>query len=100
MTWGLIITLGAAAYALKLLGAVIIGHRSVPAALQRCLLLIPAALLAALITKDTFTTGREIVLDARVVGLAVAAVLSWKRAPFAVTVFAGVGATALLRLVA
>ena len=100
MTWGLIITLGAAAYALKLLGAVVIGHRSVPAALQRCLLLIPAALLAALITKDTFTTGREIVLDARVVGLAVAAVLSWKRAPFAVTVFAGVGATALLRLVA
>jgi branched-subunit amino acid transport protein len=79
---------------------VVIGDRAVPPALQRCLLLIPAALLAALITKDTFTSGQEIVVDARLVGLAVAAVLSWRRAPFALTVFAGVGATALLRLVA
>jgi branched-subunit amino acid transport protein len=100
VTWALILSLGAAAYFLKLLGAVIIGHRSMPAALQRCLLLIPAALLAALITKDTFTSGREIVLDARIVGLTVAAVLSWRKAPFAVTVFAGVGATALFRLFA
>ena len=100
MSWALVVLLGAAAYFLKLLGAVIIGHRSVPAALQRCLLLIPAALLAALITKDTFTSGQQIVLDARVVGLGLAGFLSWRRAPFAVTVFAGVGATALLRLVA
>ncbi len=100
MTWTLVLLLGASAYALKALGAVIIGDRVVPPALQRCLLLIPAALLAALITKDTFTSGQEIVVDARLVGLAVAAVLSWRRAPFALTVFAGVGATALLRLVA
>ena len=100
MTWTLVLLLGASAYALKTLGAVVIGDRAVPPALQRCLLLIPAALLAALITKDTFTSGQEIVVDARLVGLAVAAVLSWRRAPFALTVFAGVGATALLRLVA
>jgi len=100
VTWTLVLLLGASAYALKALGAVIIGDRVVPPALQRCLLLIPAALLAALITKDTFTSGQEIVVDARLVGLAVAAVLSWRRAPFALTVFAGVGATALLRLVA
>ncbi len=98
MTWTLVLLLGASAYALKALGAVVIGDRAVPPALQRCLLLIPAALLAALITKDTFTSGQEIVVDARLVGLAVAAVLSWRRAPFALTVFAGVGATALLRL--
>jgi branched-subunit amino acid transport protein len=100
VTWTLVLLLGASAYALKALGAVVIGDRAVPPALQRCLLLIPAALLAALITKDTFTSGQEIVVDARIVGLAVAAVLSWRRAPFALTVFAGVGATALLRLVA
>lgn len=100
MTWTLVLLLGASAYALKALGAVVIGDRAVPPALQRCLLLIPAALLAALITKDTFTSGQEIVVDARLVGLAVAAVLSWRRAPFALTVFAGVGATALLRMVA
>lgn len=97
MTWTLILSLGAVAYLLKLLGAVIIGHRSMPAALQRCLLLIPAALLSALIAKDTFTQGQHVVVGARPVGLAVAALLSWRRAPFAVIVFAGVGATALVR---
>lgn len=97
MTWTLILSLGAVAYFLKLLGAVIIGHRSMPAALQRCLLLIPAALLSALIAKDTFTQGQHVVVGARPVGLAVAALLSWRRAPFAVIVFAGVGATALVR---
>lgn len=97
MTWTLILSLGAVAYFLRLVGAVIIGHRSMPAALQRCLLLIPAALLSALIAKDTFTQGQHVVVGARPVGLAVAALLSWRRAPFAVIVFAGVGATALVR---
>ena len=100
MSWTLVLSLGAVAYALKAAGALVLGRRRMPPALQRCLLLIPAALLAALITKDVFTTGRELAFDARVVGLAAAVVLSWRRAPFAVTVFVGVGATALLRAVA
>ena len=100
MTWTLVLCLGAVAYGLKALGALVLGRRRMPAAVQRCLLLIPAALLAALITKDVFTTGRELTLDARVVGLLTAVVLSWRRAPFAVTVFVGVGATALVRAVA
>lgn len=100
MTWTFILLLGAAAYSLKLVGAVLIGQRAMPAVLQRCLLLIPAALLSALIAKDTFTQGQSIVLGARPVGLAVAAFLSWKRAPFALIVVAGVGATAIVRAVA
>ncbi|MGA1362692.1 MAG: AzlD domain-containing protein [Ilumatobacteraceae bacterium] len=100
MTWGLVLSLGAVAYALKALGALVLGKRRMPVAVQRCLLLIPAALLAALIPKDEITTGRELTIDARLVGLLTAIVLSWRRAPFAVTVFAGVGATALLRAVA
>ena len=100
MTWTLILALAATAWGFKALGALVVGGRIMPDVVQRCLLLIPAALLAALITKDTFTSGQEIVVDARLVGLAVAAVLSWRRAPFALTVFAGVGATSLLRLVA
>ena len=45
-----------------------------PPVLERCLLLIPAALLAGLIAKDTFTVGQTIGIDARAAGLAVAAV--------------------------
>lgn len=100
MTWGLVLGLSAAAFALKFLGAVVIGQRAMAPALQRSLLLIPAALLAGLITKDTFTTGQEIVLDERALGLAVAVVATWRRLPFIVVIVLGVGSTALLRAVA
>lgn len=98
MSWSFIFLLAACAYALKLLGAVVIGQREMPLALQRCLLLIPAALLAGLIAKDTFTTGQHYAIDARAAGLAVAVLATWRRLPFAVVVIAGVGTTALIRV--
>lgn len=98
MSWTLVLALAMSAYALKLLGALIIGQREMPPVLQRCLLLIPAALLAGLITKDTFTTGQELGIDARAAGLAVAVVATWRRAPFALVVVGGVGTTAVIRL--
>jgi len=98
MSWALVLALSGAAYALKLLGAVIIGQRTMPPAIERCLLLIPAALLAGLIAKDTFTTGQSIGIDARAVGLAVAAVATWKKLPFAVIIVLGVGTVAVIRL--
>lgn len=100
MSWTLVLALGVVAYALKALGALVLGRRRMPMPVQRCLMLIPAALLAALITKDVFTSGRDLVVDARVAGLMAAVILSWRRAPFAVTVLVGVGTTALLRAVA
>ena len=98
MSWPFILLLAASAYVLKLLGAVIIGQRSMPKRLEATLMLIPAALLAGLITKDTFTSGQEIVLDARVAGVAVAVVATWRKLPLAVVIFLGVGTTALLRV--
>jgi branched-subunit amino acid transport protein len=97
MSWTLVLGLAISAYALKLLGAVILGQREMPPVLQRCLLLIPAALLAGLITKDTFTTGQQLGIDARAAGLVVAVIATWRRAPFVVVVLGGVGTTALLR---
>lgn len=98
MSWALVLALSGAAYGLKLLGAVIIGQRTMPPAIERCLLLIPAALLAGLIAKDTFTTGQSIGIDARAVGLAVAAVATWKKLPFAIIIVLGVGTVAVIRL--
>lgn len=100
MTWTLVFALSAAAYGLKLLGAVIVGQRTMPPVVERCLLLIPAALLAGLIAKDTFTVGQSIGVDARAAGLVVAAVATWKKLPFAVIIVLGVGTTAVLRLFA
>ncbi len=98
MSWTFILLLAACAYGLKLLGAVVIGQREMPLALQRCLMLIPAALLAGLIAKDTFTTGQSYAIDARAAGLAVAVLATWRKLPFAVVIVAGVGATALIRV--
>jgi uncharacterized membrane protein len=60
---------------------------------------IPIALLAALIAVSTATTGRELVLDERVAGLAAAGLAVLLRAPFLVVVAVACVTTAALRLV-
>jgi branched-subunit amino acid transport protein len=95
--WLLVAFLSAAAFGLKVLGFVVVGGREMPPILQRCLALIPASLLAALIAKDTFTTAQEIAIDARLVGLVVAAVAVWRRLPFVVVIVLATAATAAVR---
>jgi hypothetical protein len=97
--WTAIVVGSLACFGLKLAGL------SVPAGLlaqprvQRVAVLVPVALLAALIGLQTFTDGRSLVLDARAAGLAVAVVAQWRRAPFLVVVAAACATTALLRAV-
>lgn len=97
--WLLIVVLSVTAYALKAVGFAVVGGRAMPIVVERCLALIPASLLAALVVKDTFTVANELVVDARAAGLAVAVVAVWRRAPFIVVVIAAMAATALVRLV-
>ena len=92
MTWAAILALGAGAYALKALSLVILGPRAVEGTLLRL-----AALLPALVVVNTFAGDRRLVLDARGVGLAVAALAVWRKAPFVVVVGGAVVATALTR---
>lgn len=100
MTWALILLLAAGAYGFKVLGLVVLGGRHLPPRVERCLALVPAALLTALIVKDTFSGGRELVVDARAAGVGVAALAAWRRAPFAVVIALGALITALVRRVA
>jgi branched-subunit amino acid transport protein len=97
VSWWLVLWLSAGAYAFKALGLVVLGGRQLPAVVNRCLALIPAALLAALIMKDTLTSGQEIVLDARLVGVSVAAAATFRRLPLTAVLVLGVGSTALVR---
>jgi branched chain amino acid efflux pump len=94
--WTAILVASAGCFALKLAGL------SVPARLvgeARVVTLLPVALLAALVGLQTFSTGRELVLDARVAGLAAALVAVRLRAPFLVVVASAALTTALLRAV-
>ncbi len=97
MTWTLIILLTLGAYAFKVTGLVILGGRSLPPIFERCLALIPAAVVTALVMKDTFTQGQELVLDARALGIAVAVIAAWRKAPLIVVIVLGAAVTALVR---
>lgn len=97
MTWGLIVALAAGAYGFKVLGLVIIGGRTLPPPLERCLALIPAAVIAAIIVKDTFSVGHHLQLDARAAGVAAAVVAAWRKLPMLAVIILGAATTALVR---
>ena len=97
MTWTLIILLTLGAYGFKVTGLVFLGGRSLPPIFERCLALIPAAVVTALVMKDTFTNGQELVLDARALGIAVAGIAAWRKAPLIVVIVLGAAVTALVR---
>lgn len=97
MSWWLVILLAAGAYGFKVLGLVVLGGRKVPPQLERCLALIPAALIAALVVKDTLTIGQHVQIDARAAGVGIAVVAAWRRAPLIVVIVLGAAVTATVR---
>ncbi len=98
MTWTIVAVLAAGVWAQRLLG-MFVGARVLDRqpALARLATLIPAAVVMAVIVQLTVATGRSLVVDARLVGMAVAGVLVWGRAPFVVVVVGAAIATALTR---
>jgi branched-subunit amino acid transport protein len=97
MSWTTLLVIAAGAYAFKALGLIVLGGREFPPRVLRCLDLLPAALLPALITANTLVSNRSIVIDARLPGVAVAAFLTWKKAPFPVILIAAAAVTAGIR---
>ena len=60
--------------------------------------MIPAALLSALVAVQTFTgTGGRLTIDARAIGLGLAAALYWKRVNFLVVIIAAGAVVAAAR---
>ena len=100
MTWTLILLLAAGAYGFKVLGLIIIGDRPLPPVVERCVALIPTALLPALIVSGTLSVGQHLQIDARAAGVAVAILAAWRRAPLVLVIIIGVVITAAVRAVA
>ena len=97
--WVTIAALALATAALKLAGPLALGGRPLPANALGVVELLASALLAALVVVETFGNGRSLVLDARVLGVAFAAVALRLRAPMIVVVLGAAAVTALARLV-
>lgn len=98
MSWAAILVLAAGAYGFKLTG-VLVGNRIENPLLRRSISLIPPALFCALIALQTFERDTELVLDARVAGLVVALVATWRKVPFIGVIVLAMAATAITRAV-
>jgi Branched-chain amino acid transport protein (AzlD) len=100
MMWAAVLLGSLGCYLIKLAGLSVPQRVLEDARVSKVTALLPVALLASLITIQTFTTGHRLQLDARAAGLASAAVAQLLRAPFLLVVAAAAATTALLRLVA
>ena len=96
--WAAVIAVGAGTVVLKAAGPVGVSGRRLSARVNDLLTMVAPAILAALVVSEAFASGRSLVLDARVAGLAAGVIAILVRAPLWVVVIVGAAATALVRL--
>ena len=95
--WIAVVLVGAATVALKAAGPVLLGGRELPARVRVLVGLLAPALLAALVVTATLASDRHVVVDARLAGVAAAAVSLRLRAPILVAVAVAAAVTAGIR---
>ena len=84
-------------FVIKAAGPVALGGRDLPRWAERLIVLLPAALLSALVVVQTFADGKALGLDARAAGLAAAFVAVLLRASMLVVLIVAAGTAAGLR---
>ena len=97
-TWTAVLLASAGCFLLKILGWSVPARLLADERVRRGVVLLPVALLSALVVVQTFADGSNLTLDARAAGLAVAAVGIVLRAPFLIVVVLAALTAALLRL--
>ena len=96
--WTTIAVLCVGTIAIKASGPVSLGGRQLPQRATHVIALVAPAVLASLVAYETFANGSDgITIDARVVGLAAAAIALSLRVPIAFVVILAAAATALAR---
>lgn len=99
-TWAIVALVGAATFGIKGVGPVLLGGRELPRRLAGVVALLAPALLAALVITQALASGHDLVIDARLFGLAAAAIALWRKAPMLVVVVVAAAATAIARALA
>jgi branched-subunit amino acid transport protein len=96
--WLVVLLVGGATILLKSVGPVLLAGREIPAPVAGIVGLLAPALLAALVVTQVAGGGeREVVADARLVGLGAAVIALLARAPLLLVVVTAAAATALSR---
>ena len=95
--WIAVAGVGAATIALKGAGPLVFARRPLPGWVRSIMPLLAPCLLAALVVGQTLGDGRALTLDARVAGVAAAAIALLLRAPLLMVLGAAAGVAALAR---
>lgn len=93
-----VLILAAGSYALRAAGPLLGARVALPERVQRLMTTAATLLLTALVAVSALTEDRGFSGWSRTAGVAVAAVLALRKAPFPVVVIAATATTALLRL--
>ncbi len=99
-TWLVVALVGVGTVAIKAAGPVLLGGRPLPPRLTGVVELLAPALLGALVAVQTFGNGQALAFDARLIGVAAAAIALWRKAPLLVVVVVAAAGTAIARLFA
>jgi branched-subunit amino acid transport protein len=94
-----LVVLAGVTYILKAAGPFALAGRQLPPRVLRMIMLMPLPLLAALVVTSTVADGESWSFDARIAGLAAAALALWRRVPFVGVVLVAGEATPLVRAV-
>ncbi len=97
-TWLVVALVGAGTVAIKATGPVLLGGRKLPTRVSSVIGLLAPALLAALVVTQTFASDRHLQIDARLLGVAVAGIALWRKAPVLLVIVLAAAATAIGRL--
>lgn len=98
MSWVVIGVVGAVTMVFKASGPVLLGGRRLPERVSAVVDVLAPAMLAALVVTQTVGGDREIVLDERLLGVAVGVAAVILRAPLLVVMMAAAATAALVRL--
>ena len=96
--WIVVIVVGTLSIAFKAAGPVFLGGRRLPPRIESVVALIGPVMLTALVVTQTVGGHEEIVIDARVPGVATAAVAVWRGVPIVAAMAIAALVTGLLRL--
>lgn len=96
--WIVVAVVGVVTVLFKASGPVFLGGRALPARVQSVVELLAPVMLTALVVTQTFGADGDVTVDARVPGVAAAAIAIWLRAPIIAAMVIAALVTGLLRL--
>lgn len=97
--WVLIAGAAALTIVIKAIGPVLLGGRELPTGFTRVVMLLAPSLLCALVVTTVFASGRTWSVGAHTVGVAIAALMLWRRHSLVLCVVVAVIVTAGLRAI-